>query len=132
VNQIEIRYFILEDLYNQAVLKGRLDVNLSDEILEKFEINNVAKNSILFNLLYLEDRGLIDINWGAQRTIFGITLTSNGCDIVEFYKLGSETDSPEKETKFKDFMSRIVSSGINVLEGSAVGLVNLVLSKLLS
>lgn len=132
MNQIEIRYFILEDLYNQAVLKGRLDVNLSDEILEKFEINNVPKNSILFNLLYLEDRGLIDINWGAQRTIFGITLTSNGCDIVEFYKLGSETDSPEKETKFKDFMSRIVSSGINVLEGSAVGLVNLVLSKLLS
>ncbi|MCW2277765.1 hypothetical protein [Heliophilum fasciatum] len=132
MNQIEIRYAILEDLYDQAVASGRLKVNISEKLLDSFKAEGLADTSIIFNLRYLEDKGLLSVDWGMQQRIFGIKLTAEGCDIVEFSRLGSSVDSQDKETRFSEFMSRIVNSGINVLENSAVGLVNLALSKLLA
>ncbi|QEK12749.1 hypothetical protein FQB35_10640 [Crassaminicella thermophila] len=132
MNQIEIRITILEDLYNQAITKGRIDVMISQELLDKFHSNNIDDNFIIFNLLYLEDKGFIEVNWGVQRRIFGITITSSGCDIVEFYKLGLSFNSLNKENKFETVLKQILNSGNEVIKNSAISLINLYLSKFIS
>lgn len=132
LNQIEIRIAILEDLYNQAISKGRMDVMISQELLDKFSSNNIDDNFIIFNLLYLEDKGFIEVNWASCHEIFGITITSSGCDIVEFYKLGLSFSSLNKESKFETALKQILNSGNEVIKNSAMSLINLYLSKFIS
>ncbi|SHH54269.1 hypothetical protein SAMN02745135_01136 [Caloranaerobacter azorensis DSM 13643] len=132
MNQIEIRIAILEDLYNQAINKGRMDVMISQELLDKFSLNNIDDNFLIFNLLYLEDKGFIEVYWGMQRKIFGIKITSLGCDIVEFYKLGLSFNSLNKESKFETVLKQILNSGNEIIKNSAISLINLYLSKFIS
>lgn len=131
MNHIEIRYAILQDLYDQAVQRGRMSGQISPELQKLLESNAIADNIYNFNLRYLEGKGFIKARWYDTGHAIGLSITSSGCDMVEFYKLGMSMEDTGNGPRFDSLLKHIADSGIKVFEGSAVGLVNLALSHFL-
>ena len=151
MNPVEFRLEILLDLYSQSLKRGTLRTKFSDEFIEKYQLNtcedideldecedesidddNESINKLfVFNLEYLENKGYLDITWGAYYEIFDIFMTSYGIDVSEFALYGRKIDEDNPDSKFQKLLSSIVKSGMNVLEGSAVGLVNIAIQNLL-
>lgn len=138
MDTVAFRLEILLDLYNQSLKRGMLRSSFSEDFNKKYPFDDNDENFneeqlklFLFNLEYLEDKSYLDISWGTQRRIFAISLTSLGCDVAEFALYGESIETKSPGSGFQALMEKITKSGISVLEGSAIGLVNIAIQSLL-
>lgn len=114
---IKIRLDILELIYNLSLENGFSPIDPSD-INESF-----SEKQFLFNVQYLNQKKLLDVMY-AEDGPYLITLTADGVDVVELYRLGISLDSQDKESTLHKMLNKLLNSGSEIVQQSALTLVN--------
>jgi hypothetical protein len=136
MDALKFRLELLLDLYNQAKVAGSLRTWFSPEFLEKYHLDNDSTDPevdklLIFSLEYLENKGYVEVSWATRHKVCGLHITAYGCDVAEFAQYGKSFDGDDSRNGFQFMMNQIAKSGMNVLESSTVGFVNIALQNLL-
>lgn len=131
MNQIEIRYGILEGLYDNALKTGLHRSKVTPELMHRIKPDSVPESEFFFSLNYLKEKKLIGGLWNPGAQQMTMEITTDGVDFVEFYRLGISMTQQGKGADFENILKRITSSGIRVVEESLVSMINIAVHRMI-